>query len=73
MGFFCFVFAVRGPPTVVASPVAEHWLRTCGRGSWAQPLCDMWDLPGSGHEPVSLHQQADSQPLRHQGSPQLHL
>ena len=29
----------------------------------------MWDLPGPGLEPTSLHWQADSQPLRHQGSP----
>ena len=51
-----FFFAVRGPLTVVASPVAEHRLRTrrlSGRGSRAQPLRGMWDLPGLGHEPVS--------------------
>ena len=50
------VFVVRGPLTVVASPVAEHRLRTrrlSGHGSWAQPLRGMWDLPGPGHEPVS--------------------
>ncbi|XP_066900141.1 PDZ domain-containing protein GIPC2 isoform X4 [Kogia breviceps] len=47
---------VCGPLTVVASPVAEHRLRTrrlSGHGSRAQPLCVMWDLPGPGHEPVS--------------------
>ena len=46
---------VCGPLTVVASPVVEHRLRTrrlSGHGSWAQPLCGMWDLPGLGHEPV---------------------
>ena len=51
-----FFFAVRRPLTVVASPVAEHRLRTrrlSGHGSWAQPLCSMWDLPGLGNEPVS--------------------
>ena len=51
-----FVCVVRGPLTVVASPVAEHRLRTCrlsGHGSRAQPLRGMWDLPGPGHEPVS--------------------
>ena len=52
-----FCFAVRGPLTVVvASPVAEHRLRTrrlSGHGSWAQPLRGMWDLPRRGHEPVS--------------------
>ncbi|XP_067562484.1 transmembrane protein 121 isoform X1 [Pseudorca crassidens] len=47
---------VHGPLTVVASPVAEHRLRTCrlsGHGSQAQPLCGIWDPPGPGHEPVS--------------------
>ena len=46
-----FFFAVHGPLTVVASPVAEH--RLSGHGSRAQPLRGMWDLPGPGHEPVS--------------------
>ena len=53
--FFLF-FEVLWPLTVVASPVAEHRLRTrrlSGHGSRAQPLCGMWDLPGPGHEPVS--------------------
>ena len=48
--------AVRGPLTVAASPVAEHRLQTRGLsncGSWAQPLCGMWDLPRPGLEPVS--------------------
>ena len=31
----------------------------------------MWHLPRPGIEPRSLHQQADSQPLHHQGSPAL--
>ena len=52
---------VRGPLTVVASPVAEHRLQMCrlqtcrlsSCGSRAQPLRGMWDLPGPGHEPVS--------------------
>ncbi|XP_029059640.1 N-acetyllactosaminide alpha-1,3-galactosyltransferase isoform X2 [Monodon monoceros] len=51
-----FFFAVHGPLTVVASPVAEHRLQThrlSGHGSRAQPLRGMWDLPGLGHEPVS--------------------
>ena len=53
---FFFLFAVRGPLTVVASPIAEHRLRTCrlsGHSSRAQPLCSMRDLPRPGHEPVS--------------------
>ena len=46
----------RGPPTVTASPAAEHRLQTrrlSTRGSRAQPLCGMWDLPRPGLEPVS--------------------
>ena len=51
---------------------AEHRLQTrrlsyCG--SRAELLRGMWDLPRPGLEPMSLHWQADSQPLRHQGSP----
>ena len=48
--------AVRGPLTVVASPVAEHRLQTrrlSSCGSRAQPLRGMWDLPRPGLEPVS--------------------
>ena len=47
---------MRGPLTIAASLVAEHRLQTrrlgnCG--SWAQPLCGMWDLPRPGLQPVS--------------------
>ena len=69
---FCF-FAVRGPLTAVASPVAEHRLRTrrlSGHGSRAQPLRGMWDPPGVRTR-LPLHRQADSQPLCHQESPTL--
>ena len=48
--------AVRGPLTMVASPVAEHRLQTrrlTSCGSRAQLLRDMWDLPRPGLEPVS--------------------
>ena len=48
--------AVRGPLTIAASLVAEHRLqmrRLSNRGSWAQLLRDMWDLPRPGLEPVS--------------------
>ena len=48
--------AVRGPLTIVASPVAEHRLqmrRLSNCGSRAQPLHGMWDLPRPGLEPVS--------------------
>ena len=48
--------AVRGPPTIVASLVAEHRLQTrrlSSCGSRAQPLRGTWDLPGPGFELVS--------------------
>ena len=48
--------AVRGPPTIAASPVAEHRLQTrrlSSCGSRAQLLRGMWDLPRPGPEPVS--------------------
>ena len=48
--------AVCGPLTIVASLVAEHRLQThrlSNCGSRAQLLCDMWDLPRPGLEPVS--------------------
>ena len=48
--------AVRGPPTVAASPVAEHRLQTrrlSNCGSRAQPLRGMRDPPRPGLEPAS--------------------
>ena len=48
--------AVRGPPTIAASPVVEHRLQTrrlSSCGSRAQLLRGMWDLPRPGLEPVS--------------------
>ena len=48
--------AVHGPLTVAASPVEEHRLqmrRLSSRGSRAQLLRGMWDLPRPGLEPVS--------------------
>ena len=48
--------AVRGPLTIVASLVMEHGLqafRLSIRGSRAQPLRGMRDLPRPGLEPVS--------------------
>ena len=48
--------AVRGPLTILASLVAEHRLQThrlSNRGSRAQLLRGMWDLPRPGLEPVS--------------------
>ena len=46
---------VRGPPTIAASPAAEHKLQTrrlSSCGSRAQLLRGMWDLPRPGLEPV---------------------
>ena len=51
MLFVCLFFAVRGPLTVVASPVAEHrlWTRRLGgHGSRAQPLRGMWESSRTG-------------------------
>ena len=48
--------AVRGPLTIAASLVAERSLQTRrlgSRGSRAQSLRGMWDLPRPGLEPVS--------------------
>ena len=48
--------AVRGPPTIAASLVAEHRLQTrrlSSCGSRAQPLRGMWDPPRPGLEPAS--------------------
>ena len=67
--------AVRGPLTVVASPVAEHRLQTPRRagsvvvahGLSRSAACGIF--PDQGSNPCPLHWQADSQPLRHQGSP----
>ena len=47
---------VRGPLTIAASLVTEHRLQTrrfSSRGSRAQLLRGMWDLPRPGLEPVS--------------------
>ena len=64
--------AVRRPLTIAASLVAEQRLQTRRLSSCvsrAQLLRGMWGLPRPGLEPVSPALQADSQPLRHQGSP----
>ena len=48
--------AVRGPLTIAAPPAAGHRLQTrrlSSRGSRAQPLRGMWDLPRPGLEPMS--------------------
>ena len=50
------LIAVRGPFTIVAPPAVGHRLQTrrlSSRGSRAQLLRGMWDLPRPGLEPVS--------------------
>ena len=50
------LIAVCGPPTIVASPAAEHSLQTrrlSNCGPRAQLLRGMWDPPRPGLEPVS--------------------
>ena len=69
---FVLFFAVRGPLTVVASPVAEHRLRTrrlsaMAHGPSRSAACGIF--PDRGTNPCPLHRQGDSQPLHHQGSP----
>ena len=64
--------AVRGPHTVAASLVAEHRLQTrrlrsVAHGPSCSAACGIF--PDQGSNPCPLHWQADSQPLRHQGSP----
>ena len=67
---------VRRPLTITASPAAEHRLQTrrfSSCGSLAHgPSCSeaRGIFPDQGSNPCRLHRQADSQPLRHQGSPQ---
>ena len=75
--------AVRGP-TAVASPAAEHGLQAHGLSSCGSqaperrlssvehgPRCSAacGIFPDQGTNPCPLHWQVDSQPLRHQGSP----
>ena len=67
-----FFIAVRGPLTIAASLAAEHRLQTrrlsnCGSRPSRSAACGI--LPDQGANPCPLHWQANSQPLRHQGSP----
>ena len=64
--------AVRGPLTIAASLSAEHRSRRAGSVIVAHgPICSMACriFPDQGSNPCPLHWQADSQLLRHQGSP----
>ena len=58
--------------TIAASLVAEHRLQmrqlsSCGSRASCFAACGIF--PDQGSNPCPLHWQADSQPLRHQGSP----
>ena len=74
-GGYSLVAAASSRACGVYSLVAAASSRACGVnscGAQAYLLCGMWDLPGSGIEPVCfLHWQAGSLPLHHQGSPEL--
>ena len=64
--------AVHGPLTIAASLVGSTGSRRAGSVIMAHGLscsvaCGI--LPDQGSNPCPLHWQADSQPLRHQGSP----
>ena len=68
--------AVCGPLTIAASLVAEHRLQTrrlsnVAHGPSRFAACGI--LPDQGSNPRPLHWQADSQPLRYQGSPVMHF
>ena len=65
--------AVRGPLTIAASLVRSTGSRRAGsvivaHGPSCSAACGI--LLDQGSNPCPLHWQADSQPLRHQGSPQ---
>ena len=75
--------AVHGPLTVVASLVAAHRLQArepqqswhvgpavVAHGLSCSEACGI--LPDQGSNPCPLHRQADSQPLCHQGSPNIY-
>ena len=66
----------RGPLPIAASPVAEHRLqmrRLSNRGSGPSCSAACGILPDQGSNPCPLHWQADSQPLRHKGSPKVFI
>ena len=68
--------AVRGPVTIASSLVRSTGSRHAGsvvvaHGPSCSAACGI--LPDQGPNPCPLHWQADSQPLRHQGSPDLFI
>ena len=68
------LIAVRGPLTIAASLLWGTGSRHAGSVIVAHgPSCSTacGNFPDQGSNPCPLHWQADSQPLRHQGSPRL--
>ena len=68
------LITVRGRLTIAASLVAEPRLQmrrlsNCGSGPSCSTACGIF--PDQVSNPCPLHWQADSQPLRHQGSPSI--
>ena len=68
--------AACGSLIIVASLVAEHRLQMhrlsiVAHGPCCSAACGIF--PDQGSNPCPLHWQADSQPLRHQGSPYYHF
>ena len=68
--------AVRGPLTIAASLVGSTGSRRTGsvvvaHGPSCSAACGIF--PDQGSNPCPLHRQADSQPLRHQGSPKVYF
>ena len=65
------LIAVRGPLTIAASPLQSIGSRRAGsvivaHGPSCSAACGIF--PDQGSYPCPRHWQADSQPLRHQGS-----
>ena len=59
MGFVVAALGLQSTGSVVAAG------RLHSHGTWALLLQGVWNLPGPGIEPVSLHWQVDSYPLDH--------
>ena len=70
------LIVVRGPLTIAASPLRSTGSRRAGSATVAHgPSCSAacGIPPDQGSNPCPLHRQADSQPLRHLGSPQVYF
>ena len=67
----CESFSLRRLPLLLSMGSSSG--RSVVAAHWAQLPPGMWDLPRPGIESVSPAFQEDSQPLDHQGSPQVHF